>query len=444
MLSISIGIYFIYCLLGIVTQRVLYADGVNYFLGLIQGNFVLYDATVNRYFVNMLQQLPIHIAYLLGIYDMGILKIIFGSTMFLQNIIGIGALYCISRWHNSFGIFRVSIAIYVFVNMLSEIFISNEIFLSYWIFSILFFYTYSRKYGKIDYVFLGCALVIFTRANDAAIFFGSVIGFSALIHLWNVQRKICLLILTVSWGTVLYTIYHILVVSVQTASQGYLMALFSLKLDCIVSLWGSLFFVYVYIRYSKENLPVKVIVYWLLLGIALVLFVTISGRWVLPEHEFGYRTHIGIIGASIYFMYIIMPYMARRIPIRKLEVNNFYIIISMMLLLQSMWQIGNCFYWAQYTEEFKNQIVSSNRVVLDIETFKHSRIAGRFEWPWTTSDLSIAVMDSYTINKIVTPRTDKHIFQVRKDGISLPCVEINAQRFNFDKIYEASVNREGD
>jgi hypothetical protein len=192
---VSLFLYGAYIVTALVTERALFADGANFFVGMLRRSFdwpFNDDGKHIRLLVNGLNQFPLALALKMRLTSLPALKLLFGAGLFFTPILAYVFCFILSRRASDFRPFLLALFSYVTCCLPSEIFILNQALTAValsWV--VLHYILLDLKLGRGDIVLLVVIAAILFRAHEGMIFWGTVIAFAAgaKISLWYREKK---------------------------------------------------------------------------------------------------------------------------------------------------------------------------------------------------------------------------------------------------------------
>lgn len=456
--AISISIYVIYIVTAIVSNRSLYADGADFYVSVVNNlnNFWPYfdDSKHIRLFVNLINQFPISLALSLGIRRMDILRILFGTPLFINNLIGMIVCIWICYRGKKISLAIFPLASYAIFGIISEIFIVNPAFLAFWLYYIAFFYLILEiEWKYYDWVLLLGVLVASYRSHEGILVYGPLIILYFIINAkkLNNTNKLKKYIIISTFLEIVYATWWQFVHPVKTQTEDYLNLLkmlldpkMLLSSNMIFSIIGIVLLMFVLIFGYKFNKISNRVIYYIILLIFTFIsimfgFFHIKGMAVNPLNEYNYRVFVTFGGAAFMLLYIVIDKFKLE---SRINVKLCFITIATILLVQSFWQIGNNYQWNILKNTVKQQITNSNKALIkpqEIGLMDSNLVNNKYQWPWTGPVFSIALHDSLSINSIILPYeyNEKPNFDVdlKKEKITIPFIEISNDVYNLDKFF---------
>lgn len=436
---VSLTAYVCYLLIAINVKRYLYADGAQFFCNLLQGNFPVYGTSVNRLFVNFIQELPVKIFSCIFTDSINALGVVYGATLFFSNAFFILILWYLSRSKKQYNVFCVSLFLYTSVNMLSEIFIQNEILIAFWIFTILYFYSFSYKaINCLDVcVVVVCSLISFNSYENAILFF-PVIFISTLLNKKNTVNKydnyIKYILLLVTFFGFFYYLVSTLMFASGPARESYFPAFFyslSISSNIYITLLAIVMLFSTYFSCWKKVLIIEFII-----GVGVAIYGLLNIHWIWPAREVQYRVLIGLAGAIVYFVYSLIKYYGYNQTNISLNKYKCCCIISYIMILQCVWQLGNCYYWNEYSTSYKSWILSQNEKILSVADF-NDYTGGKYipyEWGWTEPLVGVVLVGSYNIDRVVIPQVGTKYCKIDNGNLILGDVLFRPKYFNWSNL----------
>jgi hypothetical protein len=461
---ISVSIYFIYIFTAIASSRFLYADGADFYVSIINNlnNFWPYfdDSQHIRLFVNLINQLPISLALICGIRRMDILRILFGAPLFINNLIGMVLCTWICYRAKKLWLAIFPISSYVLFGIISEIFIVNQAFLALWLYYIAFLYLVLEMKWKIyDWILLLGVLVTSYRSHEGILVYGPLIIVYFIISLKKIinENRFKILIVVSTIFEIVYAAWWQVVHPVKEATDNYLNLLkillnpkILITSNILFSIIGGILLLVVLIfGYKFKNLKSQAAYYksLLLFGIISIIFgfFHIRGIAANPFNEYNYRVFATFGGA--FFMILCIAIDKLKLESR-VNIKLCFITIVLLLLIQSIWQIGNNYQWNILKNTVKQQVINNDKAIInpnEINLTNNALPSNKYQWSWTGPVFSIALHDSLSINSIIASYecNEKPYFDVNpKDReFNVPFVRICNNIYNLDGFFQKYIDQ---
>lgn len=435
---IAIAVYIVSIFYAIVVKRSYYADGADFLRTLINLRYhtvpLANDESVMRIGINFINQIPVIIALKVGVTNIDVLQFLFSLPLFIYELAGMVICLKISGRKNRNLVF-FPIASFVFFGILSEIFAINQAFNAAWVYWILFFFIVREQEvnSRFEMVILVLDLLLLPFSHETVLPTGILLImiciYEVLYRKNNFSVKIKGLVLCDLIFAVLFNLVYINTHQAVSKSSYFFVLFNSLNISNIV----------------KSNLLITII--GLILGI---IFTTkVIPRWMecffvcgsisyiiinflnennSPVLEYSYRSFItiGTVGTIfLAYLWIILP----QNMIRKIQIQSWYRLTAIVLILQSFWQIGNSFRWHRYLEQFDQQLFNNKGFIQD------QLSQNAYAWDWTSPDLSLLEAESWdAIDTIVLPQS--FYITLDENGLWIPFSQIDKQVFNFELLYQ--------
>lgn len=450
----ALFIYIISSIIAIFTYKYYYADGVYFFVDLLNKKNEVWsisnDNSVLRLFINLYNQFLFNIFNKIGINNKNLLSITFAIPLYFSNIFGMLIIYLISKKDNKTHMILFPALSYVLFNILSEIFIINPAINAFWLYYIIFMFSMVEyKYSKFDYITLCIVLLLSLKSHEGILIFGVMIVIAIILKV-RIEKeknfKIRLTILIILLGEVLYTfVWREGQTTQQSVSSDYLKNILVLldyksilNSNMIISFIGILmiiFFARKLINYGTYKCLLSIIVVILIMAV-------LNGMLINPSLEYTYRVFI-TIGEMIFIFLSFLEFEWKLFSkIIGVKWNSIAYIFAGLLICQSIYQIGNSFYWYSYLKSFKMQMYNNNECLIEDNAMYFSNKEDKFEWPWNQSALSIALQSDYDIDRLILP-ADYENYPINIDSdnkkIYIPFMTINSNVFNIDPLLEKLV-----
>ncbi|MVX62874.1 hypothetical protein GKZ28_04045 [Clostridium chromiireducens] len=462
----SISIYLIYIITAILSNRALYADGSDFFVRIVnnRNNFWPYfdDSKHIRLFANLINQFPTALALHLGVRNMEILRILFGTPLFINNLIGMIVCTWICHRGKKIWLAIFPFASYALFCIVSEIFIVNQAFLAFWLYYIAFLYLIlEMKWKFYDWIIIFYVLMASYRSHEGILVYGPLIILYFIINIKKIinSNKSKVIVAVSTLLEISYAAWWQLMHPVKEQTENYL-GLLKMLLDPkilftsnmifsiigVILLLAVLVFGYKFNEMKNQKVYYMVAFTFLIISTILGLY-HIKGIGANPFNEYNYRVFATFGGA--FFMLLAIVYDKLNLKDR-INVKLCFFTIAIILLVQSIWQIGNNYQWNKLESNVKQQISSSNKALLKPEEIglKNSGLASnQYQWPWTGPVFSIALQDSLQVNSIILPYecNEEPYFYVnlKTKKLTIPFIEISNSSYNTDKFFENYINQNG-
>lgn len=433
-------IYIFSVLYAIIVKRSYYADGVNFLETLINQRYHTFplanDASVMRIGINLINQIPVIIALKIGITDIDILQILFSIPLFLCEIAGMAICLKIAGKEKR-NMVLFPIASFAFFGILSEIFVINQVFTAVWFYWILFFFTIQDKKMEsvLEYIIFSADLLIIPFSHETIIPVGFLLIGILITEVFikkNRHNLICKgLILCDLVFAILYNLVY-MNTHQAVSKSSYFLALFNLidlknilKSNLFITILG-LFLVVIYIF---KAIPKWIEVFFVTGGI-IYIFINYICRNNNPVLEYSYRSLITIGTFGGIFLAYLWSILSESI-VERVNIKNWYRLTAIVLMLQSVWQIGNSVNWSGYLKQFKKQISNNTGFIQD-------QLSGHpYAWGWTPPELSLLEAESWDeIKVIVLPHGS--FITLDENGLWIPFSQVDKRVFNYDLLYQYS------
>ncbi|MCB0361311.1 MAG: hypothetical protein KDD35_01230 [Bdellovibrionales bacterium] len=434
-------VYLGYLIHAINVDRVLFADGANFFVKLLTTRdyswLVADDPKHIRLFVNSINQFPVALALDLGIVDLRILKLLFGAGLFLTPLIF--QFYCLhlSYRANDYRVFAFLIANLVTCAMPSQIFILNQSFTSLAIGWISIHYLFlDLKIKWWDWVVVTIVSILLFRSHESMTIWGGIIfvGSAAVIFFKNSENQdsdhhsikklfYCLIgvfgalqcAFALNWQ-----FQHPL----KQETREFLELLVLLnpselwigntRISVAITMAISLLFLSQEIR-DRALVGKRTIDFLTFTGIICLLgIVLFTGSAALfdfnltnPGREFYYRILIPF--GSSGWMLVAMAFILANKTLRGNAKNMLSIVFSFGVIATSMWQLSNSIQWSIFTNSVSEVMRTSSKSVVDpIEVQQYLAEIGRediykYRWNWAWPVLGMSLQEIGRVKKMYKP-----------------------------------------
>jgi hypothetical protein len=430
--------YFTYLIQAIIVERVLYADGANWFVLLLsQDYFWAYadDPKHMRLFTNLVNQLPVSLAIEFGVTNLDHLKVLFGAGAFLTPVVFYLYSFYLSRRANDYRVFFLSIASLVTSVIQSEIFVINQSFTSLsiaWV--ILHYLLVDPKIRFFDWLVVGCLSFILFMSHESIFFWAGVVLLGAMLLLHSrmenldpSRKNLIKIIGLVSTLQIAYALYWQLSHPIASQTIAYLS---NGSLLSIPDLWKGntrigllvIFSLLVLVLISvlqgktKQGLAkYSQIALFLLLGTVqiLIFYTGVSSLYQTqltdPFREFSYRFLVTF--GSTFWMLVAIIVVLRRIKLEKKIAKLGQMILATGIISASLWQISNNNQWFTFTESTGQVLATSSTIEIEPNMVRmqlDSAEVGdvyKYRWEWTWPVLGLSLQETGQIEKIILPET---------------------------------------
>lgn len=433
-------VYLLHICTAIATNRFYYADGVFFFVDVLNTQKALLpfsnDEAVFRIGINFVNQLPTIICLKLGINNINFLSIVFGSSLFFNNIIG--ALFCWRKcksMKNGQQMILFPIAAYAFFCIPSDIFSVNQPFTAFWIYFILFFHIIGDNEKIIDKVILLITLAVSCCSHESFLMVGPLLLVVIAVELASnkAKQKKCEMTLT-----------GLCIAAGIALNAWYMSTHVTLTGD---SYFAGILCVFEKQHFFKSNLLISCV------GLALVLLCTdkrfnktwIWGTFLALGIEYVLLTHhyydqytpfleysiralitIGMLG-GIFLTYLYYKFCDTTV-VKSICFENWWRITAIVLVLHCVWQWGNTYAWNQYLSDFKNSLKAEKGF------FEAKGQQDPFAWGWNQSSMSLVADGDYVVDVLMKDVAEEYEPHITNDTLWIPFMAVDNAVFDISKL----------
>jgi hypothetical protein len=433
-----------YLIQSVLVERVLYADGANFFVGLLSKEYAwpyFEDPKHLRLLVNVLNQLPVSIAIELGETSLRVLKLLFGAGAFFTPLALYGYALFLSKRANDFRVFFFATASLATSVIQSDIFILNQAITALaisWV--IMHYLLLDLRVNVLDWAVIVTLSIIFLRSHESIIIWGGVFFIGAItIWILNEQelryprKSLVGFIGLVGVSGIIFAVFWLVRHPIIEQTYSYL-SLFSLlspgaiwqsnarigllvlvALFCLALLQG--------LGVSRAHQIYRTLNFFLLTVIGLsLLLIVLTGMLALanpeltnPSREYGYRFLVSF--GSAFWMVLSVLVASKKITFPTSIAGLAKIIVSVGIISASLWQMSNNTQWAIFTSSTSAVLSNSSQVQLEpIEVRTHLNGLGaadayKYRWPWAWPVLGVSLQETGTIDRIIAPESDEEYVQ---------------------------------
>ncbi len=469
---ISLLFYCAYIATALITERALFADGANFFIGMLGRSF---DWPSNddrkhiRLFVNALNQFPLALAIKMQITSLPALKFLFAAGLFITPLLAYVFCFLLSRRASDFRPFFLALFSYVTCCLPSEIFILNQALTAValsWI--VLHYILLDLKVGRGDILLLVVIATILFRAHEGIMFWGAVIAFAAGAKIFLYRRKQKPFSWTIpalgflGLAQAVFTFYWQFSRPIEQRTQDFL-AIFNsiglhdvlhggLRIPTLAAVMGLFIFLWIqikkYVSQSRQTMIYFLGFTGLLLIFGIVLIDVVKGfsdpSLLQPNQEFSYRVLIPFMTPIWMILAIVLVF--ARVQFAKIEYHFIVLAISLAVSLSSLRQMYNNYHWNEFRKavifvlENSQDLVVSPQEVFSYNASKNQSYLNSFGWPWTWSTLGLSLQQTPEVVRLYKPERPDYPFHLPENGdgrIWIPFVFFkNGGLFQFHRFSE--------
>lgn len=429
------------CLVG----RSLYLDGSLQFNAILNqlsfGHYGLFDDWQHhpRLYVNFINQLLINFSYyILQIKTKSLLLVAHALPLFALPPLALWWNYKLSQKTKRFDIALWSLFVYAFLVVQSSIEAITETNLA----SIVYFILFNYLAGKIDYkkkdIIIIFFLVLFLfRSHEMVLFLGPIIFLASLFYASqeesNFNKKIKYFIGAGSLFASFYMLYWFLTRPIMNETIRFLYEAVTyshslLNLNILLTIVGLLVaFIAIFKKsiFSKLEISIILIIYSFILAF---MFKNLN-IFLNPTMELHLRT-IHCWAIPLIFTIIF------GIDFLKIKINNTYysnllVIICIVGISQTIWQINNSYWFYKDFEYLKSKLVHSKTLLLNPDEnqdlFDYSKYR-RYQWKYSYFNSSLAISNDYKLKALLNQSKTSNGFSewlYKKNDHTISVPEIN-------------------
>ncbi len=457
--AFSIGLYVLHLMLAVCFDRALYADGALFFVDNVSSlGFSFKDDEKHiRLLVNLINQAPLSIGLLLGVRDIGSLRVLFGAGLFFVPVLFYVWCFVLSVRARDYTIFLCSLISFVVFAIPSEMFVLNQAFTSLAVCWVLAHYAIlSIRPGRFERVAIVLLGLLLFRAHESMLFWGVGLSFVSLagmrrsgsfeVNPSNLHRYYIAAVGGLSSAFVVWWQFtH--PVAQQTSEYLELLGLLSpaelwsgntrISILVILGLIGVLTTRLLSDRYRLLQRLANITLGALCLY--MVLFSVSAFRitdFANPFREYQYR-FLMTFGSSV--VLFLAPYarwgggrVGYNVPAAALIFSG--------LLASTIWQLSNDFRWSAFREASIRSLAYANTIVVEPERVRSNlESVGqgylyRYRWDWTWPVYGLSLHASPNVLRIYRPEGFGEYFVLPRsvgDEVRVPFTTL-PQRALFD------------
>jgi len=427
--------YVVYLGHAILSERVLYADGSNFFVQLLSQNKVwpvADDPKHIRLFANIVNQLPVAIAIKLGVENLGWLRFLFGAGTFLGPVFVYFFCFLLSRRANDYRVFFFALASLVTCAIPSDIFILNQSFISLAFAWLLIHYLLLKiNFRWFDWLVIAIVSLILFRGHENLVLWGGSIFFGALTAFWfggtggNFCKNLHLYVLgAVGLAQSLFVLYWQFSHPVGQETNAFLelvnfampremwvgntrISLLATVLLIVAGLYG-----WIARSISAGGGAIFLLVFLIFLSLSgLAVYAGVSAiqdfNLTDPRREFNYR-FLMTIGSTGWMLSSIIFVRAKV----NFDVRGAYfaiVALSVSLLSASLWQVSNSIQWLEFKNAALHELSVAPGPILQPESVREILIseqreyAYKYRWVWTWPVFGMSLQKDGRVVKIFKP-----------------------------------------
>ena len=447
--AVSGGLYLLHVCTAILAERVLYADGVVFFLSLLSREFpwpMFDDGKHIRLLVNYINQFPLALAIKAGVVDLRTLKLLFGVGLFLVPLAIYSLCFFLSYRAGDCRVLFFLLASFATCAMPSEIFIVNQAFTSLALCWLLLCYVLlDFKARAFDKALIFAILIVLFRAHEGMLLWGPMLSIAALARLiryrtyaptsenWHIHAIGLAGILHAA-----FVAYWQLTYPVDEQTQAFLVLLTKvlpgamwansgatrISLLAGIALAGSLAMMWLG---SKVKLwPAMRAAWWMMLVACAILSLQVFSfpfyeHWhTYPWHEFDYRFLVNF--GSVFWMGLIVILWWKGVQFSRAERSLMWLILAMGIGAGAVWQLANTESWDDFQRQSKNFIRNSENVFISSSELRKRFFDMRKDWllekndvAWTWPAYSIVIQNAKVVRKVVVLDGHPDLFEIHRD-----------------------------
>lgn len=442
----SIGLYLFHLILAVLGSRGFYADGSNFFLGMLSSEYqwAFWDDPKHiRLGVNLLNQLPASLLIAMGVDTLSYLRFAFNFGLFFTPVLiyFLCALmsYRAKDWH-VFVCAQISLVAFA---MPSEMFVLNQAFTAAALCWLLLHYAILNiSLRRLDYVVIILIIAVLFRSHESMLLWGAALVFASLVGIarkdvWKVGRDNLHQYLIACGG-----LLHAMFVGwwqfshpVGQQTESYLQLV---KYAMPVEMWQgntriTLLLVVIltllaciYIVRSRQIVKKSNLLLWGERLIALCAVYVITYGFMLfmepslanPTREFQYRFLItfGTTGMMLFAACL------RPISLDELFSKYKYatLTVSFCFIGAIVWQMANSVHWSTFQRVASHTLGSAEKIVISPESVQlRLESAGlaylyRYRWSWTWPVFGLSLHNSKNVLRVYRPEDFDEYFKLPK------------------------------
>ncbi|WP_130888487.1 hypothetical protein [Pseudomonas sp. Sample_21] len=432
---LACAFYAVYLGHAILSDRVLYADGSNFFVQLLSQNKawpIADDPKHIRLFANIVNQLPVAIAIKLGMESVSGLRFLFGAGAFLGTALVYFFCFFLSRRANDSRVFFFALASLITCAIPSDIFILNQSFISLAFAWVLIHYLLLKiNIRWFDWLVIAVVSLILFRGHENLVLWGCVIFVGALAAVWfsgargDFRKSPHLYVIgAVGVAQSLFVLYWQFTHPVGQETNAFLeLVKFAMPQEMWVgntrvSLLATVLLV-VAVLYGwfarsigKGGALLFVLVFLIFLslsGVALHAGVLAIQDFNLtdPRREFNYR-FLMTIGSPGWMLASIL-FVCAKIDVDVRGAYFAIIALSVGLISASLWQVSNTLQWLEFKNAALHELNEAPGPILQPDSVRERlsseqrEYAYKYRWVWTWPVFGMSLQNDGRVVKMFRP-----------------------------------------
>lgn len=409
-------LYILHIFYIVLTQRFFYADGVHYFIKLLQEKSFIYSDDFARHHAHYITQFPLVILLKYFNYrNVDILSYIYGFSLYLPQMLNIIiSLYLLKKINTKFIIFPLISIFGISMNMSFMIVHELHVIVNlFW--PLLFYIVYIENYKWWDYLIVITISIITVRCYEIAIFLNSILLTLSLVTIYrkrnilDLSKKTLLIFLIIIFSISIIIAFISIINSRCPENKAFFLSTIVDNIHNYLLITSFLFTLFISITFLFPGI-INSMIYSLsfyllvLFGFFISISPIILSDLIKPYLHYTARSYIAIMLPlfSVFTIYIIN----NSIKFSELVWSKTSKIVTLLIIFQLLWQCFATLQWQGFKSVFKNMLTQHSGFVEFEDTILVNKNIGiqlirPFTWDWNNPSLSLIWSNDGYIKTIV-------------------------------------------
>ena len=418
-----IFLYLVHIFYIIISQRFFYADGVHYFLKLLEEKTFIYADDSARHFAHYVTQFPLVI--FINIFknkSIETLSFVYGASLFMPQIISLILCFYVSKKRDiRIMVFPIISLFAITINMSFMIVHESNVILNiFW--PLLFYILLVERYKLWDYFIVLTLGVIFLKCYEVAVFLGLILFIVTTIILFSKKN-----ILPINTIIILIALMILFMISIYIAYQSIVHPRCPLNKEAILSggilvfksfsiLLSILFIIIITILFLVPKFPNSIIYRFLYIALFIFCIFTSFMPILYPEitsPNLQYGARVCVLILLPLFSVLAVLIINGNIKVSNCSWEKVMDVIVVLVVSQLLWQIFMTSQWVGFKKIYKSELYKHTGIVKFEETILINENVGiqlirPLTWEWNNPSLSLLWSNDKIVKSIIlNPHTYK-------------------------------------